>query len=262
MTSTRPNSNLIAPDDLAERDQLVLWRCEISDGRKTKVPYFVRGHQASSTNPRHWSHFESALKTLHGHPERYAGLGFVFSREDRFEGINLGYSLEVDGTPKPWARSTVERFADTYIEISPSGRSLKIWAKGCLPASVPCVRVGNGQIEMYDRSRYFTVTGRAFRGAPLEVEDHTADVLLLYERLVGQKTKRWTLQPLQGGWIPYGQQHNTIVSLAGTLRARNLCDEAIEACLQIVNERQCERPGPRAHISQIVRSSRKWGATA
>ena len=91
------------------------------------------------------------------------------------------------------------------------------------------------------------------------------DVLMLYDRLIGRKVKTWPLQPLRGGRIPYGPQHNTLVSLAGTLRARNVCDEAIEACLQIVNESQCthgERPGPRVHISEIVRSSRRWGATA
>jgi len=88
--------------------------------------------------------------------------------------------------------------------------------------------------------------------------DHP-DILLLHERLAGWKRKSWPLQPLEGGRIPYGRQHNTLVSIAGTLRARRVCDEAIEACLQIVNERQCERPGPRVHISQLVHSSRKWG---
>jgi hypothetical protein len=110
---------------------------------------------------------------------------------------------------------------------------------------------------LYDHARYFTVTGRAFRGAPLEIEDHAGDLLMLYDRLTGGR-KGWPLQPLPGGQIPHGRQHNTLVSLCGTLRTRGVCDEAIEACLQIVNEQQCEKPGPREHISRIVRSSRKW----
>jgi hypothetical protein len=146
---------------------------------------------------------------------------------------------------KPWAQGIVERFSDTFTEISPTGQGLKIWAKGDLPANVAGVRVGDGQIEMYDHARYFTVTGRVFNGAPLEVEHHAADLLLLHERLTKTAHKsRWPLHPLEGGRIPYGQQHNTLVSIVGTLRARRVCDEAIEACLQIVNERQCERPGP------------------
>jgi len=148
------------------------------------------------------------------------------------------------------------------MEISPSGQGLKIWVTGKLPANMGGVSVGDGQIEMYSHARYFTVTGRVFRGAPLEVENHSADVMALYECLVGSRIGHWPLQPLDGGRIPYGQQHNTLVSIAGTLRTRRVCDEAIEACLQVINERQCERPGARAHISQIVRSTRKWGATA
>jgi hypothetical protein len=196
------------------------------------------------------------------YPQMYTGVGFVFTAEDPFVGIDLDDALEADGTLKNWAQGLVERFSDTYVEVSPGGQGLKLWAKGRLPANVAGVRVGDGQIEMYDRSRYFTVTGRVFQGAPLEVEDHANDIRLLYDRLVKPKNKAWPLQPLEGGRIPYGQQHNTLVSLAGTLRARRVCDKAIEACLQMVNEHQCERPGPRAHINQIVRSSRKWGATA
>jgi hypothetical protein len=255
--------NLHVPDDLREYDQWILWRRERSNGREAKVPYSVNGHRASSTNPNDRTEFTKALDAWRHDPQRYAGLGFVFSGDDPFVGLDLDDCLDVNGRLKPWAQGIIERFSDTYIEISPSGQGLKIWAKGNLPRSVAGVRVGDGQIEMYDRARYFTVTGRRFNSAPLEVEHHQADLLLLYERLTKTKHEsRWPLQPLEGGRIPYGQQHNTLVSIVGTLRARRVCDEAIEACLQIVNERQCERPGPRVHINQLVRSSRRWGATA
>jgi hypothetical protein len=160
---------------------------------------------------------------------------------------------------KPWARGLIERFYDTYMEISPSGTGVKIWARGSIPENIPGVQVGDGQIEMYDHGRYFTVTGNVFRGAPLQVEDHASDLAALYERLV-PKVKTWPLQPLEGGRIPYGQQHNTLVSICGTLRARRVCDAAIEACLQAINRYQCERPGPPENITRIVRSSRSWRA--
>jgi hypothetical protein len=170
-------------------------------------------------------------------------------------------ALDEHGNVKPWACGIVERFGDSYQEISPSGEGLKIWVRGSLPANLPGVQVvGGGQIELYDHSRYFTVTGRVFRGAPMEIEDHVADLLHLYSRLRTRSSRRWLLQPLEGGRIPYGRQHNTIIGVCGTLRARGVCEEAIEACLQIMNEKQCERPGPREHILRIVRSSRKWGA--
>jgi hypothetical protein len=251
---------LKVPDDLSERDQWLLWRYETRNGRPAKVPYQVSGRLASSTDPRTWETFEAVFNEWSKAPKRYAGLGFVFCREDPFCGIDLDDSLDDLGNVKPWAQGIVERFADTYCEVSPSGQGLKIWARGALRANLPGLKVGDGQIELYDHARYFAVTGRVFRGAPLQIEDHSSDLLTLYDRLtVGRRA--WPLQPQPGGRIPYGQQHSTLVSIAGTLRARRVCDEAIQACLHVINARQCEKPGPPENIARIVRSSRKWGAT-
>jgi hypothetical protein len=173
-------------------------------------------------------------------------------------GIDLDQVLDGDGKVKAWGRGIVEKFFDTYMEISPSGSGIKIWLRGALPANLPGIQVGDGQIEIYDHARYFTVTGRVFRGAPLIVENHAQDVFQLYRRLLPADRGTWPLQPLQGGRIPYGRQHSTLVSIAGTLRARNVCDAAILACLQVVNAQQCERPGPADHIARIVRSTRHW----
>jgi hypothetical protein len=251
--------SITAPKDLTERDQWVLWRYEAREGKTTKVPYSTDGKRASSTDPASWTGFESARDKWRRFPEHYAGLGFVFSKADPFAGLDLDDCLNARGEVKPWASKIIEQFGDCYSEISPSGTGVKIWARGALPANFPGKRVKDGAIEMYDHARYFCVTGRRFRGAPLEIEDHASDLLVLYEYLTGGQ-KGWPLQPLDGGRIPHGQQHSTLVSIAGTLRARRVCDEAIEACLQVINARQCEQPGPRENISRMVRSSRKWGA--
>jgi len=255
---SRPQPDFRVPDDLTERNQWVLWRFESRNGKPTKVPYQPSGRAADTTNPGTWTDFEEARAVWRRSRHRYVGLGFVFSREDDFAGIDLDDSLDEQGDVKPWARGIVERFSDTYMETSPSGRGLKIWARGSLPANLPGVQVGDGAVELYDHARYFAVTGEVFRGAPYEIEDHEADLLLLYQRLTAGR-KGWPVQPLPGGQIPHGRQHNTLVSLCGTLRARGVCEQAIESCLQIVNERQCEKPGPRENVTRIVQSSRRWG---
>lgn len=246
------------PDDLSELDRWVLWRDEARAGRRAKVPRQVSGDLASSIDPRTWNTLEAVLAAWRADPQCYAGVGWVFEKSAQFVGVDLDDCLDVEGDVKPWAAGIVERFSDSYTEVSPSGCGLKIWARGSLPANLPGVKVEDGQIEMYDHARYFTVTGLAFRGAPLEVGHHEQDLLLLYEHLTRAKRHSWPLQPLEGGRIPYGQQHSMLISIAGTLRARRLCEEAIEACLQIVNTQQCERPGPPENISRIVRSSRNW----
>jgi primase-polymerase (primpol)-like protein len=255
-----PIADFRVPDDLTERDQWVLWRFETLRGKQAKVPYETSGNRADSTEPATWTTFEEVLNTWRSKQQVYTGIGFVFSNADPFCGVDLDDCLDAEGDLRPWACGIVERFGDSYQEISPSGEGLKIWVRGSLPANLPGVKVvGGGQVELYDHSRYFTVTGQVFRGAPLEIEDHARDLLTLYERFAAGR-KSWTLQPLVGGRIPYGQQHNTLVSIAGTLRARRLCEEAIRACLLAVNRYQCEKPGPSENIEQIVSSSRNWGA--
>lgn len=251
--STLPQ--LRVPDDLVEVDQWVLWRNE----NRTKIPYTAAGRRASSTDPATWCSYEEALAAWHRNPRRWTGIGFVFHASDPFVGIDLDDSLDDDGNPKPWARGIVERFADTYCEVSPSGHGLKLWCRGALPANVGKVPIDDGGIEMYSHSRFFTVTGQSFRGAPQHVEDHASDVLALHAALT-RAHGRWKHQPDAGGKIPHGRQHFTLVSIAGTLARRGVCPEAIEACLQVVNARQCERPGPPENIKQIARSSSLWMA--
>lgn len=250
--------DLSLPDDLTELDQWVLWRQE----HGKKVPYSVSGRKASSTDPRTWSTYETAFAGLRANPTLYSGIGIVFTERDPLVGIDLDDCLDASGEVKPWARTVVERFCDTYCEVSPSRLGLKIWARGSLPANVPTVAVGDGGIELYDHARYFTVTGRAFRGAPVQIEDHAQDVLALYARLTQGRSQKWRLQPLRGGRIPFGRQHSTLVSICGTLRARQVCEEAILACLQIINANQCEEPGQLENIRRIVHSSRSWGRSA
>jgi len=127
-----------APDDLTELDQWLVWRRE----RETKVPYSTTGRRASSTDPSTWCSYGEALEVWRRHPQRWAGIGFVFHESDPFVGLDLDASLDDHANPKPWARGVVERFADTYCEISPSGSGLKIWCRGSLPTNVGKVAVG------------------------------------------------------------------------------------------------------------------------
>ena len=241
------------PEDLVELPRWACWKAE--DGRK--VPYnATTSRRASSVNPDDWGELEAAREAIRS--ARFDYLAFAFFEQDGLVGIDLDNCRNPDGTLKPWASGIVARFGDTYIEVSPSGGGLHIFARGSLPAAV-VVKGEDGGIEAYSRARFFTYTGQRFNGAPLQLEDHTADLRALHEHYTRSKPHGWPLQPLPGGRIPHGQQHSTLVSLCGTLRARGICDEAIEVCLQTVNEKQCERPGPRANISRIVRSSRSWG---
>jgi hypothetical protein len=130
-------SEILVPDDLSELDQWVLWRYEDRSGRVTKVPYQAGRARASSTDPGTWASFETIIHEWRSAPNWYEGPGFVFASRDPFCGIDLDDCLDAQETVKPWARGIVERFGDTYMEISPSGSGLKIWARGSVPGNLP-----------------------------------------------------------------------------------------------------------------------------
>jgi primase-polymerase (primpol)-like protein len=125
------------------------------------------GGTASSTDARTWSTFDEVSRSHIGD-----GVGFVFNGEG-IAGIDLDHCL-TNGRLASWAAPIVKASKGTYMEISPSGTGLHIFGRGVVGAG----RRLNG-IEVYDRGRYFTVTMRRFRRAPLHLRDiqHVIDSL-------------------------------------------------------------------------------------
>ena len=250
--SLTASATIRVPDILAELDQWVVWRYEQRDGGKpTKVPYQSNGSLASVQDPETWCSWDEARKACQENPRRWCGIGFVFSATDPFFGIDLDQCLDTTGKLKPWAQSIMERFSDSYAETSPSGRGIKIWAKGSMPSGGTAFPLGDGRVEIYDRARYFTVTGNHWAGQMLDVEEHQADLdWLLALSPHGQKKVPFTVP----GKIPKGSQHDTLVSIAGTMRARGCEYPEIEAALLAMNRGRLEERAPEDNIKRIAAS--------
>jgi putative DNA primase/helicase len=245
------------PEELVALPQWILWRREDRDGQPSKVPYTCQGYRASTTNPEHWSRFDFAME-MAARPGFAAGLGFVFTRDDPYCGIDLDHVWQSDADEgAPWAQGIIERFSDTYAEASPSDTGLKIWCKARTPR---CGRwpIQRGAIEVYDHARYFAVTGRS-TGIRV-ITDHQSDIEALVANL--DQNPRRTAAPSSSRTvpdvIPQGTRHPTLVSIAGAMWRRGLSPEAIEAALIETNRRQCDPPYPDDHIRKIVGSMNGW----
>ncbi len=187
------------PADLKELPQWVAWNCELrgkKDGiaRRTKVPIDVRsGGKASSTDPATWTSFEEALAAAR--TRGYDGIGFVFTPEDPYCGIDLDDCLDDHGEPVPEAREILKEL-DSYAEVSPSGTGVKAFVR----ASVPCGRgrrtraEGFGEIEVYDRGRFFTVTGWLLPGSPVAIGEGQAAVDRVHGRYFGTESTHGDLR--------------------------------------------------------------------
>ena len=165
------------PEELAQRNQWVAWSGEKREnGKMTKIPINPNtGKFAKVNDPSTWSSFQKAVEYLQSN--RLNGIGFVFTGTDPFVGIDLDNCIdnETHGLT-PAAASAVKLFG-SYTEFSPSGKGLHIIAKGRLPEHGR----KQGDIEMYDRDRFFTFTGNIADGTPREVIE-CQDALLDFHR--------------------------------------------------------------------------------
>ncbi|MGF9978701.1 phage/plasmid primase, P4 family [Viridibacillus arvi] len=167
------------PAELKALPQWILWRFEERGGKKTKVPYQQDGEMAQANNRRTWSTFATAVKFyMEGN---YDGIGFVFSRQDSYIGIDIDKCV-VDDKPNTFATEIIDTL-DSYTEFSPSGTGIHIIIKGSLPQSV----MGTGRkntkhgLEIYSYGRYFTFTGnRENSNAVIERTDELAEVFEKY----------------------------------------------------------------------------------
>src|ERR1035437_5970452 len=158
MTATSMPAHLLqfrAPQQLTALDQWVLWR--LHEGRK--CPFQLNGRFAKTTDPATWAPYNTVLREWQAHPRRWLGIGYVFTEDDPYTGIDLDDCL-TNLTLKPWVRPIIERLSDTYLEISPSGNGLKAFVVGTA-ARESRFAMGDGGIEINSTARYFTVPGRA-----------------------------------------------------------------------------------------------------
>jgi putative DNA primase/helicase len=203
--TSRPAAALDAlciPASLRERSQWVCWNYITRGGKQTKCPVNARGGgPADSTDPTTWATFDEAVTAWRS--GGYAGIGYVFAEDDPFAGIDLDGCIDDAGNIVPAAREVIDAL-DSYTEISPSGRGVKVFIAGRKPDGIGCrskAIAGFKEAEVYDRDRFFTVTGQRVPDTPAEVKDRQADLEALCIRLWPKKqTPRLQGTPASAGF--------------------------------------------------------------
>ncbi len=153
------------PQELTQRNQWVAWSGEeMGNGKMAKRPINPNtGRYAKANDLSTWGSFEQAIECWQSNG--FKGIGFVFSDTDPFVGIDLDNCIDKETHSLTQdAAATIDRFS-SYTEFSPSGNGLHIILKGKLSGHGR----KHGNIEMYDRNRFFTFTGNVMEGCPDEV---------------------------------------------------------------------------------------------
>ncbi|MBA2882078.1 putative DNA primase/helicase [Desulfosalsimonas propionicica] len=169
------------PQELLNKEQWIAWKGEYKEnGKVVKRPIDPNtGLYAKTNTPDTWSSFAKAFK--HYRDNDLDGIGFVFSETDPYLGIDLDDCLD-DGL-SPEMETLVKSF-NSYTEISPSGRGLHIIVKGKLPGR----GLRKDKIEVYDKARFFTITGNRMANTPKQIAEREDAINLLYDKLLSPQT--------------------------------------------------------------------------
>jgi Protein of unknown function (DUF3987) len=174
------------PWELTLHPQWVLWRWELNDeGKWTKPPYMGNQRHASSTDPATWASFDdvSGVYKRGG----FDGIGFALDPALGYVGVDLDNVVDPGGAIHPEARRIVDELR-SYTERSPSGRGLRIILRGTLPPGWRKTAKYAVSIEVYDHSRYLTITGHHLEGTPETIEARAAEMATLHARVAAAIT--------------------------------------------------------------------------
>lgn len=154
----------MAPESMIAEKRWVNWKYETRSGEKpTKVPYQPNGQHAKTNDPATWS----------DHAMLSAGQFAGFVLGDGWFGVDLDDSRGTD-----WERDVIAHFPGAYIEVSPSGRGVKLFCHGVDPVKGRKKAMGGGAIEVYGAGRYFAVTGETVQeGVPGDCSEGLAWLL-------------------------------------------------------------------------------------
>jgi len=164
------------PTELKKIPRWVLWKYTlVGEGesqRWSKLPMKPNGTSASSTNPNTWSDYFTAQEAYQR--GKFDGVGFVFTGDDNIIGVDIDDCRDpLTGSLNNLAQNIIDNI-EGYVEVSPSETGIKIFTRADLQNSHVDHSIG---LEIYPKSRYFTVTGNKLDGdIPIQLQDLTDHV--------------------------------------------------------------------------------------
>ena len=215
------------PTELKQLEQWVCWK------KADKCPVSPQtGNNAKSDKPETWGSFEQAVNRYESQKgDEYGGVGFVFSGDDPYVGIDGDRCREKNSTAiDPTVKTELQKL-NTYCEFSPSGEGVHAIVKGKLPGDGLGPKEGR-IFEMYDKGRYFTVTGLSLTEFAKDIETRDEEVKDLYRRMSGGGISVKTSVSSMLAGVPEGSRNGSCASIAGKYFYDGYeTEEVLELCI-------------------------------
>ena len=253
-----------------ELQKLPQWVCA-NDGSKVPMKAFENA-AASSTNPKTWADFETALQMVNDGYYDYCG--FVFA-DNGYVGIDIDCGYDDDGLISFLGADIIGK-CHSYTEKSRSGRGFHILLRGTLPFKGKNNLKG---VEIYKASRYFIMTGDTILYNDIienqeaidyvvetyfpEVREDKNDVVVgrdkiytpVWEDAVSEG--RIKLRPVYPR-IPDGSRNICLTSLAGMLHNLGYSKSHIYEELLYCNTVACDPPLGKNELRNICNSVTRY----
>ena len=180
------------PKEMKQIRRWICYKVENRDGRQTKIPYnAINGDYARSNDPTTWTVFRVAI--LGCAKFNFDGIGFMLGEDKntgvKYFGIDLDNHEDENGQ-KPMNQEEFFDFTSefinalqSYTEYSHSGEGIHIICKGTLPEGAR--RKAGVGVEMYDKGRFFTMTGKVILDLP--INDRTEEIKPLWEKYLNKQ---------------------------------------------------------------------------
>ena len=179
------------PDELKQRRQWFVGNMvRKPDGMLDKPPRTPTGAMGLVDDPSTCVDFESALAAVRS--GRFALLGYLFTLDDPYTGIDLDGCCRPNGEIDQRARSIVSALA-SWTELSVSGTGLHIVVRAKLPPGRREKDDPGKQhsgVALYDSIRWFAMTGVRLAGTPAEIFQRQEQIDALHTELFPEKKKR------------------------------------------------------------------------
>lgn len=155
------NKRKVLAEQYGDQTRWVVWRYETVKGKRTKIPYDLKGRKASSTDAKTWTTYDKAAAYANK-DDKTDGVGLVFTPTQTLLGIDIDHCITGDKVTHAEKKS-IEKFikeADTYCELSPSKEGLHLFLQ--LDEAMTLASNKKAPFELYTKGRYFTVTNTPF----------------------------------------------------------------------------------------------------
>ena len=160
------------PSELKAMNRWAPWQAvfNVKRGKFDKLPKSAVHPEIgiSTASPEKWFTHDQALTAYIKAKRMLSGICFVMTGIDGVVGIDLDNCLSADGVVAPWALE-VTRAANSYTEISPSGRGLRIFVLGLADGADWTNNEVGIEVYMGSTPRHLTVSGRLLPGAPTTI---------------------------------------------------------------------------------------------